>query len=85
MSDTIPALPEVGIPDGAVPPANSYVMAVVHENIVHDIFYVDGQKAALLAASPVFVQIARGGAQLGDNYDPATGTFSTPEVQPAAE
>lgn len=76
MSDTLPDLPQLTTPEGIS--ADHYVLAVVHEGVVHDIFFLEGQKAALLSATPTFVQIARGGAQVGDFYDAATGTFTAP-------
>lgn len=80
MSDTLPDLPALVTPEGM--PANQYVVAAIHENIVHQVFFLDGQTAALFAANPTFVHIAKGQAQVGDEYDPVAGTFTTPAVTP---
>lgn len=59
-------------------PLYDYFLAVVHDNVVYQTLNVDGQTAALYMSQPTFVQISNGDAQIGQIYDPATGTFSNP-------
>lgn len=56
-----------------------YDFAVVVDGMVHQIMNVEPNQAAILAAQPKFVQIARGSVLEGYLYNETTGEFTQPE------
>lgn len=77
MADLTP-VPPLEKPISSV---TDYALAVVKDGVVFQTMNVDGQLAALLLASPTFVQINLGDAWPGDLYDAASGTFTTPPAE----
>lgn len=69
--------------DDIKPPTYSekYFVALLIDNVVHEIFNVNGQGAARFLAQPTFKQVEFGQAGIGSVYDPVTDTFTKPYRQ----
>jgi hypothetical protein len=72
-------IPELYPP--ALPKTNPFDMALIIDGKVYQVMNVDGQTAAAFLAEHTFVQIEEGEAQVGWDYDPATGAFTKPAAE----
>lgn len=73
------ALPEIPPLESAVNQRYPYNIAIVIDNVVHQVLNVPGSQAAIFMANPTFVQVDTS-VLSGYIYDPATGTFSAQMV-----
>jgi hypothetical protein len=55
------------------------------DNIVYQVFNIDGQSAAQYLAQPTYLRIKDGEAKVGWKYDPETKTFSRPTYDPETD
>lgn len=72
---SLPQIPDLQPIDRVFSP---YDFAVVIDGVVHQIMNVEPNQAAILAAQPKFVQIARGSVLEGFLYNEQTGEFTQP-------
>lgn len=57
-----------------------YFVAVIIDNVVHDVMNLDMHGAQKFLAQPLFVQVEQATTFAGSTYDPATGTFTPPSI-----
>lgn len=77
MTDSLPSIPQLERTDFVREP---YDIALLIDNVVYQLINLDGQAAAQYMSNPTFVQVDYRTVSNGDVYDPATGTFSKPQV-----
>jgi hypothetical protein len=66
-------------------PAFPFDIAVLVDNIVYQVYNVEGEQAALFLSQPTFVQYKNDEAKVGWKYDPETKTFKQPIYDPETD
>jgi hypothetical protein len=81
----LPKVPKLVIPYPDVLPENPFDIAMLIDNVVYQLYNVEGEQAAQLLSQPTFVQFKPGTAKIGWKYNPETKEFSRPVYDPETD